>query len=81
MDKKTLKIKSHLHVCGTDEVQTDAEKDLQISDPEPEKAKAILDKALGKEDDDEEGTEEDIETVDAESRTDCAEDSESQAAE
>lgn len=77
MNKKIMKIKSRLHVSGTDEADASVSQDLNVPDPESAKAKAILDKAIEKENDDEEEAEENINTVDEESRADSSENSES----
>ena len=68
MNNKTSKIKSRLRTRGTAKIQADVKKDLRISDPEPGKAKAILDEAIE--------NEEDLEETDGRSDTDHPEDSE-----
>ncbi len=50
------KIKCSLNVRGSDSANAAAEKDLEIPDPEKDKAIAIINEALGTKDDDEEET-------------------------
>jgi len=58
MEDKPLRVKCDLRIRGTDEANSKAEKDLEVPDPDENVAKAALEEAFRKENDEEEETEE-----------------------
>ena len=88
MENEPTRIKSHLSVKASKELKSSIEKDLEISDPDEEKAKAILNEAMGIRDEDEEEDdeekeeeEEDQQSVDEAGHADNRKDSDGQKTE